>query len=102
MKHHTLIVFALLMMLLITCSKPVTMQKKILIVYAHPDDETAIGPVVAKLAKQHKIILVTLTNGGMGYREHAGIPKGDSLAAIRKKELECSCQKLGIDSLVML
>jgi N-acetylglucosamine malate deacetylase 2 len=102
MKRHVLLGFALLMILFIGCSQSEALQKKILIVYAHPDDETAIGPVVAKLAKKHKIILVTLTDGGMGYREHAGIPKGDSLAAVRKKELECSCQKLGIDSLVML
>jgi N-acetylglucosamine malate deacetylase 2 len=103
MKRHALLLLAALMLLLINCSKPVTVQKKILIVYAHPDDETtSIGPVVAKLAKQHEVILVTLTNGGMGYREHAGIPKGDSLAAVRKKELECACKKLGIDSLVML
>lgn len=69
---------------------------------AHPDDETSIGPVIAKLAKQHHITLITLTNGGLGYREHAGIPKGDSLAAVRTKELQCSCEALGIDSLITL
>ena len=98
----SVLVFGFLFALAVSCGERAEGKKKILIVYAHPDDETAIGPVIAKLAKQHRIILMTLTDGRTGYRDHAKIPKGDSLGAVRKMELECSCQKLGIDSLVMV
>lgn len=77
-------------------------QKTILIVFAHPDDETAIGPVIAKLTRENKVILLTATDGRYGVRQHAGNIKGDSLAAVRKKELQCSCKELGIDSLIHL
>lgn len=77
-------------------------QKTILVILAHPDDETAIGPVIARLTKENKVILITATDGRYGVREHAGNIKGDSLVAIRKKELQCSCNALGIDSLIQL
>lgn len=77
-------------------------QKTILIVLAHPDDETAIGAVISKLTKKNKVILLIATDGRYGIREHAGNIKGDSLAAVRKKELQCSCKELGIDSLIHL
>ena len=77
-------------------------QKTILIVLAHPDDETAIGAVISKLTKENKVILLIATDGRYGIREHAGNIKGDSLAVVRKKELQCSCKELGIDSLIHL
>lgn len=77
-------------------------QKTILVILAHPDDETAIGPVIAKLTKENKIILLIATDGRYGVRQHAGNIKGDTLTAIRKKELQCSCRELAIDSLIHL
>ncbi len=77
-------------------------QKTILVVLAHPDDETAIGAVIAKLTKENKVILLTATDGRYGVRQHAGNIKGDSLAAERRKELQCSCKELRIDSLIHL
>jgi N-acetylglucosamine malate deacetylase 2 len=74
----------------------------VLIILAHPDDETALGSVIAKLTKENKTILLIATDGRNGVREHAGNISGDTLAAIRRKELICSCEKLGIDSLIHL
>lgn len=87
---------------LVCHSQTAPKQKAILVILAHPDDESAIGPVIVKLTKENKIILLTATDGRYGIREHAGNIKGDTLAAVRQKELECSCEKLGIDSLIHL
>ncbi|OSZ77283.1 hypothetical protein CAP36_12810 [Chitinophagaceae bacterium IBVUCB2] len=57
--------------LLLTCSSEITAQKNksILVVLAHPDDETAIGPVIAKLTKENKVILLIATDGRYGIRQ---------------------------------
>ena len=71
----------------------------LLAVFAHPDDETVIGPLLAKYSREgHKVHLITLTAGQKGVSEHAKIPEGDALAAVRAKELACSAEKLGLTS----
>lgn len=72
-------------------------SKVIMTIFAHPDDETTIGPVLAKYAKDHEVYLVVATDGSFGVTNHAGIPAGDSLVSIRTKETECACEKLGIN-----
>jgi len=37
------------------------------------------------------------TDGRYGITEHAGLPSGDSLVAVRTLETECACKKLGIE-----
>ncbi|QQS36025.1 MAG: PIG-L family deacetylase [Ignavibacteriales bacterium] len=77
-------------------------EKIIMVVLAHPDDETAMGPVLAKYAADNKVYLVLAADGRYGTREHAGIPAGDSLAQIRKVETICSCNALGIEPPIFL
>lgn len=74
----------------------------ILVALTHPDNETTIGPVLAKYSVGNKVYLVLATDGRFGTREHAGIPAGDSLAQIRKLETICSCNALGIESPIFL
>ena len=77
-------------------------QKTLLAIFAHPDDEGAIGSAVAKYAKTHKVYIIIATDGRYGVREHARIPEGDSLAVVRKKEMECACGKLGVQPPILL
>lgn len=77
-------------------------NRKILVILAHPDDETAVAPILAKYAANHDVYLAIATDGRYGIREHAGIPAGDSLVAVRKVEAECSCNALGIHPPVLL
>ena len=77
--------------------------KTIMAVFAHPDDEIDVSPLLAKLALQgHKVYLAIATKGDMGIRDHAKIPAGDSLAHVRARETECTCKTLGINPPVML
>ncbi|MES2880559.1 MAG: PIG-L deacetylase family protein [Bacteroidota bacterium] len=77
-------------------------QKTLLAIFAHPDDEGAIGSVLVKYAATHKVYIIIATDGRYGVREHAGIPAGDSLAAMRKKEMQCACEKLGVQPPILL
>ena len=83
--------------------QPQNKSKIILAILAHPDDESAVGQVLAKYASQgHKVHLLITCDGRYGVEEHAGIPAGDTLAEIRKKESVCACEKLGIEPPIFL
>ncbi len=71
--------------------------KTVMAIFAHPDDETTVGPVLAKYALISDVHLVVATDGRYGINDHSGIPAGDSLVVIRKKETACACAELGIN-----
>jgi LmbE family N-acetylglucosaminyl deacetylase len=74
----------------------------LLAVFAHPDDESTVSAVLAKYAAAGvRVYLATATDGRLGVSQHAGIPAGDSLAAARVKELNCTTEKLGINPPIM-
>ena len=66
--------------------------KTIMAIFAHPDDETTIGPALAKYASISDVHLVVATDGRYGVTDHAGLPAGDSLISVRKLETECACK----------
>ena len=75
----------------------------LLAVFAHPDDEITVAPLLAKYAAEgHSVYLLMLTAGERGYREHAKIPTGDTLAAVRGRELACSAESLGLTQCKLL
>lgn len=77
--------------------------KTILAIFAHPDDESTIGPVLAKYASQGAdIYLAVATDGRYGTNSHSNIPAGDTLAAVRNKEMHCAAEKLGIHPPIMI
>jgi N-acetylglucosamine malate deacetylase 2 len=79
--------------------------RKILLVLAHPDDESFIcGGTLAKYAKGGAdIMLVCATKGEMGRR--VGVPpivSRETLSTLRVRELEQACRVLGIGTLQYL
>jgi LmbE family N-acetylglucosaminyl deacetylase len=69
----------------------------ILAVFAHPDDETSVGPMLARYAREgHAVYLVSVTSGQKGVRPDYGLAAGDELAAVRERELRCACRQLGV------
>jgi LmbE family N-acetylglucosaminyl deacetylase len=68
----------------------------ILAVFAHPDDETTVGPLLAKYAAGgQEVYLVTITSGQKGTTPNTKL-SGDELGAAREEELRCSARSLGI------
>ena len=77
--------------------------RPILAVFAHPDDERIVGPLLHRLSREgREIHLVIATDGSKGVREHAGIPAGKALAGARRLEAECAAKRLGVRELHML
>jgi LmbE family N-acetylglucosaminyl deacetylase len=76
--------------------------KVIVVALAHPDDESALGGALARLARETEVHLVIATDGRYGVTEHARIPAGDSLVAIRSDEARCSATQLGLADLHLL
>jgi LmbE family N-acetylglucosaminyl deacetylase len=75
----------------------------ILAVFAHPDDERVIGPLLSKLAREgRETHLVIATDGSQGIRDFAHIPAGPELAAARSKEAACAASRLGVKQLHIL
>src|SRR5215475_5401187 len=80
-----------------------TRQEPILAVFAHPDDERVIGPLLSRLAKEgRETHLVIATDGSKGVRPFAHIAAGAPLAAARAKEAACAANRLGVKQLHML
>ena len=75
------------------------MQKRIMVIGAHPDDPESCGGTAVKLARSgHIVQFVSVTNGQSGHHEMMG----HKLAATRYKEAQEAKKRLGIDSYVVL
>jgi LmbE family N-acetylglucosaminyl deacetylase len=77
-------------------------SRPVMAVFAHPDDERVIGPLLHRLSREgRELHLVIATDGSKGVREHAGIAAGKPLADARKLEAECAAKRLGVRHLHM-
>jgi len=75
----------------------------IVAVFAHPDDERVVAPLLSRLAREGRTThLVIATDGSKGVRDFAKIPAGAALAAARTKEAQCAADRLGIRQLHLL
>jgi LmbE family N-acetylglucosaminyl deacetylase len=79
-------------------------RDRLLIVLAHPDDETfAIAATAARYAEEGRTVaLVTLTAGGAGVWCNKPSEDPRALTAVRREELTCASRVLGIAPLVNL
>jgi LmbE family N-acetylglucosaminyl deacetylase len=78
-------------------------SRPIVAVFAHPDDERVIGPLLSRLARERREThLVIATDGSKGVRDFARIPAGAALAAARAKEASCATNRLGVRQLHLL
>jgi LmbE family N-acetylglucosaminyl deacetylase len=74
--------------------------RPVVAVFAHPDDERVIGPLLSRLAREgRETHLVIATDGSKGVTDFARIPAGAELAAARTKEANCAATRLGVRQL---
>lgn len=70
--------------------------KVILAVFAHPDDESTVAPILAKYVREGaKVHLVIVTDGRYGTNDFHDHEAGETLVATRKEEMKCASEKLG-------
>jgi LmbE family N-acetylglucosaminyl deacetylase len=78
-------------------------SRPIVAIFAHPDDERVIGPLLSRLAREgRETHLVIATDGSKGVRDFAHIPAGPALAAARTKEAQCAATRLRVRKLHIL
>ena len=72
--------------------------KKLLAIFAHPDDEQSVGPLLVKYVEEGlEVTLVIATDGRLGVNQYNDYEAGDDLADIRRKEMRCAAQVLGVN-----
>src|SRR5450631_2541393 len=92
----------LILLLALAATVSAQQRPKLLAVFAHPDDESTVGPMLAHYAAKADVYLAIATNGDKGVQKFAGIPAGPPLAEARAKEAACACEKLGIKPPILL
>lgn len=75
-------------------------DKTLLAIFAHPDDELTVAPILAKYVDEGtKVYLVIATDGRYGTNAHSDLKAGDGLASIRRAEMQCAADHLGVELL---
>ncbi|MEM7344086.1 MAG: PIG-L family deacetylase [Chloroflexota bacterium] len=78
-------------------------MKKLLAIFAHPDDEGAIAGTLAAYARQGvEVSLICTTRGEVGEISDPALATPETLGEVRTKELETACEVLGIQNLHFL
>jgi LmbE family N-acetylglucosaminyl deacetylase len=78
------------------------MKADVLLIVAHPDDETGVSAYLAQLLDQgKKVAVVYLTHGEAGHN-NMGRERGPSLGAVREMELRHALVQLGIQNVWFL
>lgn len=81
-------------------ASPAQARGPVVAIFAHPDDERVVGPLLSRLAREgREMHLVIATDGSQGVRDYAHIPAGPALAAARAKEAACAASRLGVRKL---
>jgi len=72
-------------------------ERVLMAIFAHPDDEMTVAPILAKYVDEGvKVYLVICTDGRYGTNDFTDHEAGEGLVAIRKEEMKCAAEKLGV------
>ena len=94
----TWIIAALLISNLNVMAQDSNEGKVLLAVFAHPDDEFTVAPILAKYVSEGvKVHLVITTDGRYGVNDFTDHEAGEGLVAMRKLEMQCAAEKLGVE-----
>lgn len=76
--------------------------KRILALFAHPDDEVSVGGTLARAVAEGVIVTLVCATRGEAATIYSPPEYGatdENLAQVRTRELQCSCAALGIEDL---
>lgn len=91
------ILFAILLPIL-SHTQGTAIDKSIMAIFAHPDDEMTIAPILIKYAEEGAAVtLVICTDGRLGTNDFTDHEAGEGLVAMRSEEMKCAAEKLGVD-----
>ena len=83
--------------------------RSIVAALAHPDDEAAVAPVLARYAREGvQVYLLIVSDGSDGAGQQGqtsrpdGPPTGDALATVRTEEARCAARALGAQPPILL
>jgi len=100
-RAHTLALLAFA--LLAASTRAEEKPKTLLAVFAHPDDEGVVAPLLAGYARKGATVrLAIVTDGEKGTNSFSGLPAGPELARVRAEEAGCACRALGIGAPIQL
>ncbi|MDJ0754946.1 MAG: PIG-L family deacetylase [Ardenticatenaceae bacterium] len=78
-------------------------MKKMMAVFAHPDDEGAVAGTLYRYAQNNtEVVLVCATRGEVGQISDPSLATPETLGEVRQQELEAACRILGIKHLEFL
>lgn len=78
-------------------------MKRLLFVFAHPDDESMFGGTIAHYAGQgDQVSLICATKGEAGEISDPALASQANLGTTREAELRCACDRLGVSQLHLL
>ena len=100
MRTRTHLLLAAALSTIIPLSAHAQARRPVVAIFAHPDDERVIGPLLSRLAREgRETHLVIATDGSKGVTPFARIPAGEALAAARMTEASCAATRLGVRQL---
>lgn len=103
MRKQNILFLALLLAGFLPLTAGAQARQPILAVFAHPDDERVIGPLLSRLSRQgRETHLVIATDGSQGVRDFAHLTAGTELANARVNEATCAANRLGVTRLHLL
>ena len=78
------------------------LKADVLLVVAHPDDETGVVPYLLQLIDQHKHVAVIYTTHGEAGHNNMGPERAQSLGEVREMELRHALGSVGIKNVWFL
>lgn len=77
-------------------------DKVLLAVFAHPDDEVSVGPLLARYAREGVDVHLAIITRAETFAPQTDLSPGEEIAELRVQEARCAARRLGIKPPILL